>query len=48
MYLLGLLMAIAAYVPLVGFVAPVLFGLAFIRYLLGALEELRRREAGST
>jgi hypothetical protein len=48
MHLLGLLMAIAAYVPLVGFVAPALFGLAFIRYLLGALEELRRREAGST
>jgi hypothetical protein len=47
MYLLGLLMAIAAYVPLVGFVAPVLFGLAFIRYLLGGLDELRRGEAAS-
>jgi hypothetical protein len=48
MYLLGLLMAIAAYVPLVGFAAPVVFGLAFIRYLLGGLEELRRPEAAST
>ena len=48
MYLLGLLMAIAAYVPLVGFAAPVVFGLAFIRYLLGGLEELRKREAAST
>jgi predicted membrane metal-binding protein len=48
MYLLGLLMAVAAYVPLVGFAAPVVFGLAFIRYLLGGLQELRRRETSST
>lgn len=48
MYLLGLLMAVAAYVPLVGFAAPVVFGLAYIRYLLGGLQELRQREAGST
>ena len=41
MYLLGLLLALAAYVPLVGFVAPVVFGLAFIRYLLGALHDSR-------
>jgi CysZ protein len=39
---LGLLFALLAYVPFVGFIAPVLFGLAFIRYLLGALQELRR------
>ena len=38
LYVLGLLLALLAYVPLVGFVAPVVFGLAFIRYLLGALE----------
>jgi hypothetical protein len=38
---LGLLFALIAYVPLVGFIAPVVFGLAFIRYLLGALQELR-------
>ena len=38
---LGLLFALLAYVPFVGFIAPVLFGLAFIRYLLGALQERR-------
>jgi hypothetical protein len=38
---LGLLFALIAYVPFVGFIAPVVFGLAFIRYLLGALQELR-------
>ena len=43
MYLLGLLLALAAYVPVVGFIAPVVFGLAFIRYLLGALHELRQQ-----
>ena len=37
LYLLGLLLALVAYVPLLGFFAPVLFGLAFIHYLLGAL-----------
>jgi uncharacterized protein involved in cysteine biosynthesis len=41
LYLFGLLMALLAYVPVLGFVAPVLFGLAFIRYLLGALAEHR-------
>ena len=41
LYLFGLLMALIAYVPVIGFVAPVLFGLAFIRYLLGALAEHR-------
>ena len=39
--LLGLALALIAYVPFVGFIAPVVFGLAFIRYLLGALEQLR-------
>jgi CysZ protein len=39
--MLGFLLALAAYVPLVGFIAPVVFGLAFIRYLLGALEPIR-------
>ncbi len=38
---LGLLFALIAYVPFVGFIAPVVFGLAFIRYLLGALQDLR-------
>jgi hypothetical protein len=41
LYLLGLMLALAAYVPLVGFFAPVLFGLAFIHYLLGALDNAR-------
>ena len=39
--LLGLLLALLAYVPFVGFIAPVVFGLAFIRYLLGALQQMR-------
>ncbi len=42
MLLLGFLLALAAYVPLVGFAAPVVFGLAFIRYLLGALQAIRQ------
>jgi CysZ protein len=37
LYGLGLLLALLAYVPIVGFFAPVLFGLAFTHYLLGAL-----------
>jgi hypothetical protein len=39
--LLGLLLALLAYVPFVGFIGPVVFGLAFIRYLLGALQQSR-------
>lgn len=41
MYVLGVLLALVAYVPLIGFFAPVLFGLAFIHYLLGALAQMR-------
>jgi len=41
LYVLGVLLALAAYVPVVGFFAPVLFGLAFIHYLLGALATQR-------
>ena len=41
MYLLGLVLALMAYIPLVGFFAPVLFGLSFIHYLLGELQALR-------
>jgi hypothetical protein len=37
LYALGALLALAAYVPIVGFFAPALFGLAFIHYLLSAL-----------
>jgi hypothetical protein len=46
LYLLGLLLALAAYIPIVGFFAPVLFGLAFIHYLLGALAAERRAHNG--
>jgi hypothetical protein len=41
LYLFGLLLALVAYIPVIGFIAPVLFGLAIIRYLLGALAEHR-------
>jgi len=43
---LGLMFGLLAYVPFVGFIAPVLFGLAFIRYLLGGLAELRGATPG--
>jgi hypothetical protein len=46
MYALGVLLALAAYVPLVGLVAPVVFGLAYIRYLLGALQASRGINGG--
>jgi CysZ protein len=42
LYLLGVVLALLAYIPLVGFLAPVLFGLAFIHFLLGELEALRQ------
>jgi CysZ protein len=42
LYVLGVVLALLAYVPVFGFFAPVLFGLAFIHYLLGELEALRR------
>jgi CysZ protein len=38
---LGFLLALVAYVPFIGFLGPLVFGLAFIRYLLGALESIR-------
>jgi CysZ protein len=41
LYALGVLLALLAYVPFVGFLAPVAFGLAFIHYLLGALARER-------
>jgi len=41
LYGLGLLFALVAYIPVVGFFAPVLFGLAFVHYLLGALHDRR-------
>ena len=41
LYALGAILALLAYVPLVGFIAPVLFGLSFIHLLLGELQALR-------
>jgi CysZ protein len=41
LYLLGVFLALIAYVPLIGFLAPVAVGLAFIHYLLGALARER-------
>ena len=45
LYVMGLLLALVAYVPLAGFFAPVLFGLAFIHYLLAALAQERAYRA---
>ena len=41
LYLLGALLALIAYVPVLGLIAPVWFGLAFVHYLLGALASWR-------
>lgn len=41
LYLMGFLLALVAYVPILGFFAPVVFGVAFIHYLLGALAAYR-------
>lgn len=48
MYLLGVVLALVAYIPLVGFFAPVLFGLAFIHYLLAELRALREEPIEAT
>jgi len=44
LYLLGLLLALAAYVPFAGFFVPAYFALAFIHYLLDALAMRRLSE----
>jgi CysZ protein len=41
MYVLGVVLALVAYVPVVGLFAPVLFGLTFVHYLLAELAALR-------
>jgi hypothetical protein len=41
LYTLGLILALVAYVPLVGFFAPVVVALAFIHFLLDELQALR-------
>ncbi len=45
LYLLGVGLALVAYVPIVGFFAPVLVGLAFIHYLLAQLALMRNATA---
>lgn len=47
MYLLGVLLALIAYIPVVGLFAPVVFGLAFIHYLLAALQAHRQAPTNS-
>jgi hypothetical protein len=46
LYLMGFLMALTAYIPFIGFFVPAFFALAFIDYLLGALD-MRRLSAPS-
>jgi hypothetical protein len=46
MVLLGVLLALVAYVPVVGLFAPVLFGLAFIHFLLSELQARRKASTG--
>lgn len=41
LYVLGVVLALVSYVPVVGFFAPVVVGLAFIHYLLAQLKRLR-------
>lgn len=41
LFLLGFVLALVAYVPLLGFFAPVLFGLGFIHFLLEQLQKQR-------
>ena len=48
MYLLGVVLALVAYIPVIGLFAPVLFGLAFIHYLLAELEALRQEPIDAT
>ena len=37
LYLLGVILALAAFIPILGFFVPVLLGLSFVHYLLSAL-----------
>lgn len=41
LYVLGAVLALVAYVPFIGFFAPVLFGLSFIHFLLAQLQAHR-------
>ncbi len=46
LYLLGAGLAVVAYIPLLGFLAPMMVGLTFIHYLLADLKRLRERPVG--
>jgi len=46
LYLLGAVLALVAYIPFVGFFAPVLFGLSFIHFLLAELQAQREAPIG--
>ncbi len=48
LFVIGVLVALAAHVPLLGFFAPVYGGLVFIHYLLDRLRELRARPLDAT
>jgi CysZ protein len=48
MYLLGVVLALVAYIPVIGLFAPVLFGLAFIHYLLAEVRALREQPIEAT
>jgi CysZ protein len=41
LYLLGVILALAAFIPILGFFVPVLLGLSFVHYLLSALQAQR-------
>jgi hypothetical protein len=45
LYVLGVVLALVAFVPLLGFFAPVMVGLTFIHYLLSQLKLLREQAA---
>jgi CysZ protein len=42
LYLLGVILALAAFIPILGFFVPVLLGLSFVHYLLSALQVQRQ------
>jgi CysZ protein len=47
LYALGFLLALVAYVPVLGLLAPVIVGLAFVHYLLAELQALRTAPSGA-
>lgn len=45
LYLLGVILALAAFIPIIGLFVPVLLGLSFVHYLLTALQVARAEGA---